>query len=43
MDTMQKHAIDYEWVNLIKEAKELGMTLDEIRLFLSNAEQKENT
>ena len=28
-------SLDYEWIKLIKEAKNLGMTVEEIRLFLS--------
>ncbi|WP_246187644.1 anti-repressor SinI family protein [Ornithinibacillus caprae] len=30
--------LDYEWVELIKEAKEIGMTVDEVRLFLKEAQ-----
>ncbi|WP_342665481.1 anti-repressor SinI family protein [Paucisalibacillus globulus] len=29
--------LDYEWIKLIKEAKNLGMTVEEIRLFLAEA------
>jgi hypothetical protein len=31
--------LDYEWVALIIEAKKLGMSIEEIRLFLSEAKQ----
>jgi DNA-binding transcriptional MerR regulator len=27
--------LDYEWIKLIKEAKNLGMSVEEIRLFLA--------
>jgi DNA-binding transcriptional MerR regulator len=29
--------LDYEWIILIKEAKNIGMTIEEIRLFLTTA------
>ncbi|MGN7183631.1 anti-repressor SinI family protein [Cytobacillus kochii] len=28
--------LDSEWVELIKEAKELGITIEEIKIFLEN-------
>lgn len=31
--------LDYEWVTLIKKAKDLGMTAEEVRVFLSGAEE----
>ncbi|WP_010098555.1 anti-repressor SinI family protein [Ornithinibacillus scapharcae] len=31
--------LDYEWILLIREAKELGMTIEEIRLFLKEAKR----
>lgn len=33
-----KH-LDLEWVQLIKEAKDLGLTTDEIRLFLKDYQE----
>ncbi|UJL45358.1 anti-repressor SinI family protein [Virgibacillus sp. NKC19-16] len=41
-NTAEKSAIDVEWVELIKQAKILGMTADEVRLFLRKAGSKEN-
>ncbi|MGP4105595.1 DNA-binding anti-repressor SinI [Virgibacillus sp. L01] len=31
--------IDYEWLELMKEAKTIGLTLEEVRLFLINNEE----
>lgn len=27
--------VDYEWLELMKEAKTIGLTLEEVRLFLA--------
>lgn len=35
-----KEELDYEWMMLIMEAKQLGIDKDEIRKFLSNNEAK---
>ncbi|MED1560908.1 hypothetical protein AJ85_16285 [Alkalihalobacillus alcalophilus ATCC 27647 = CGMCC 1.3604] len=35
---MERVAIDLEWVSLIKEAKQLGLSIEEIKTFLSNSE-----
>lgn len=35
---LEEAALDQEWMELIKEAKGLGLTLEEIRLFLLMAE-----
>ncbi|MBY7144125.1 anti-repressor SinI family protein [Virgibacillus sp. NKC19-3] len=40
-NTADKIAIDIEWVELIKQAKRLGITEDEIRLFLKTARNKQ--
>lgn len=37
-NTMQETALDFEWVELMKEAKALGLTIEEIRLFLTETE-----
>ncbi|MFD2044974.1 anti-repressor SinI family protein [Ornithinibacillus salinisoli] len=31
--------LDCEWVELMKEARSIGMTVEEVRLFLSEAQQ----
>jgi hypothetical protein len=31
--------LDYEWILLIKEAKNQGMTVEEVRLFLAEAKR----
>ncbi|WP_236687140.1 anti-repressor SinI family protein [Ornithinibacillus californiensis] len=31
--------LDYEWILLVKEAKNQGMTVEEIRLFLIEAKR----
>ncbi|WP_249871332.1 anti-repressor SinI family protein [Oceanobacillus saliphilus] len=33
-------AVDEEWVSLIKDAKKLGLTLEEVRHFLNSTVQK---
>lgn len=35
----EKH-LDVEWVQLIKEAKDLGLTTEEIQLFLKNYRER---
>ena len=32
--------LDKDWVDLITQAKKLGLTVDEIRLFLQNHSEK---
>lgn len=39
---VEKNAIDLEWIDLIKQAKILGMTADEVRLFLRKAGNKQS-
>ncbi|MFB4167812.1 DNA-binding anti-repressor SinI [Virgibacillus sp. JSM 102003] len=31
--------IDYEWLELMKEAKTIGLTLEEVRLFLADKKE----
>ncbi|MBT2614005.1 MULTISPECIES: anti-repressor SinI family protein [unclassified Bacillus (in: firmicutes)] len=41
-DTCKKNQLDEEWISLIIEAKELGVSIDEIREFIqsfNNAER----
>jgi DNA-binding transcriptional MerR regulator len=38
--TVKQAALDCEWVNLIKSAKTLGITMEEIREFLKEAEKE---
>ncbi|MEC5422877.1 anti-repressor SinI family protein [Virgibacillus sp. C22-A2] len=38
-NTVEQTALDYEWINLLKEAKHLGLTVEEIRLYLLEAGQ----
>ncbi|MBP1947998.1 anti-repressor SinI family protein [Virgibacillus litoralis] len=33
--------IDCEWLELMKEAKNIGLTLEEVRLFLTEVRQNE--
>ncbi|WP_413377735.1 anti-repressor SinI family protein [Alkalihalobacillus sp. 1P02AB] len=35
---MEREPIDLDWVSLIKEAKQLGLSIEEIKTFLSNSE-----
>ncbi|GGH74122.1 hypothetical protein GCM10010978_12670 [Compostibacillus humi] len=39
-DLVEKKGLDMDWVLLIKEAKSLGMTVEEIRRFIEKAKQK---
>jgi DNA-binding transcriptional MerR regulator len=32
--------IDQEWLELIKEAKEIGLTIEEVRIFLEGTKDK---
>lgn len=43
MNTFIDMNFDQEWIALIIEAKELGMTADEIRLFLQSGERREQS
>lgn len=36
---MNEEHLDIEWIALIKEAKDLGLTREEIRLFLKNYQE----
>jgi len=38
--TVKQAALGYEWVHLIKSAKTLGITMEEIREFLKKAENE---
>lgn len=38
-----KKELDYEWVELIKQAQEIGISFEEIRSFLHNATTTEYT
>ncbi|MTW87646.1 DNA-binding anti-repressor SinI [Virgibacillus dakarensis] len=35
METAKKRKLDNEWIKLMKEAKTIGLTIEEIRIFLS--------
>ncbi len=35
-DTCKKNQLDEEWISLIIEAKELGVSIDEIREFIQS-------
>lgn len=37
-NTIEETALDFEWMELMKEAKALGLTVEEIRLFLTETE-----
>jgi DNA-binding transcriptional MerR regulator len=37
--TVKQVTLDYEWVSLIKKAKTMGITLEEVREFLEEAEK----
>ncbi|TSB47211.1 anti-repressor SinI family protein [Alkalicoccobacillus porphyridii] len=32
---------DHEWLHLVMEARELGLTIDEVRRFISEAKEDE--
>ncbi|SFK17495.1 Anti-repressor SinI [Halobacillus dabanensis] len=34
METLPKQKVDCDWVHLLEEARELGLSIDEIREFL---------
>ncbi|WP_188454152.1 anti-repressor SinI family protein [Virgibacillus oceani] len=38
---VKKTVLDSEWIDLMKEAKTIGLTIDEIRLFLIQVEKGE--
>lgn len=42
-DTVKQVSLDYEWVTLIKKAKTLGISMEEVREFLQEAEEEGNT
>ncbi|AXI10031.1 DNA-binding anti-repressor SinI [Oceanobacillus sp. 143] len=39
VNTIEDIVLDYEWITLIKEAKVLGITIEEIRLFLNDVRE----
>ncbi|SHF89562.1 Anti-repressor SinI [Ornithinibacillus halophilus] len=36
---MDSVKLDYEWIALMKEAKDIGMTVEEVRVFLAEAQK----
>jgi len=38
----KKVALDYEWISLIKEAKTMGITMEEVREFLEKPKGEGN-
>ncbi|RDW17004.1 hypothetical protein CWR48_15480 [Oceanobacillus arenosus] len=40
VNTIEDIVLDYEWISLIQEAKVLGITIEEIRLFLDDDREK---
>ena len=42
-NTVKKVTLDCEWVTLIQKAKTLGMTVEEIREYLEQADREEDT
>ncbi|OXS79189.1 DNA-binding anti-repressor SinI [Domibacillus enclensis] len=41
MEKLGVRTVEQEWVNLMSEAKQLGISIQEIRVFLSLAQQEE--
>lgn len=41
MEKLGVRTVEQEWVNLMSEAKQLGISIQEIRVFLSLAQQGE--
>ncbi|SDQ24772.1 MULTISPECIES: anti-repressor SinI family protein [Virgibacillus] len=41
INVKKNREIDYEWLELMKEAKTIGLTLEEVRLFLAGIKQNE--
>lgn len=41
LKTVKEQKMDAEWIQLIKEAKTMGITREEIRTFLLNNQQKQ--
>ncbi|TWI58119.1 anti-repressor SinI family protein [Halalkalibacter nanhaiisediminis] len=39
----KKEKLDYEWVNLILEAKQLGLTIEDIKDYFELGKLKTNT
>ncbi len=35
----KQQSVDHEWVDLMREAKEMGLTAEDIRTFLAGAER----
>ncbi|WP_245835800.1 anti-repressor SinI family protein [Virgibacillus ndiopensis] len=38
---VKKTVLDNEWINLMKEAKTIGLTVEEIRLFLIQVQKSD--
>lgn len=36
---MKEERLDFEWIRLMKEAKEIGLTTEEIRLFIQGIKE----
>ena len=42
INAVKQTDIDNEWVKLLEEARRIGMTLEEVKLFLSEATRTNN-
>ncbi|WP_082087859.1 anti-repressor SinI family protein [Domibacillus indicus] len=42
MDRLEIHTVEEEWVSLLSEAKQLGLSVQDIREFLKTAHQEEH-
>ncbi|WP_404454347.1 anti-repressor SinI family protein [Virgibacillus necropolis] len=40
--TVNQTDLDYEWVELLQEAKSIGITVEEVRLFLNEIQTDQN-
>ncbi len=38
---MNQRVLDQEWINLMKEARDLGLSIEEVRKFLENFNDKD--
>ncbi|MFD1039948.1 anti-repressor SinI family protein [Virgibacillus byunsanensis] len=39
--TVYHVGLDYEWIKLVKEAKTIGLSVEEVHLFLTGTEKSE--
>ncbi|WP_083256186.1 DNA-binding anti-repressor SinI [Domibacillus iocasae] len=42
MDGLEVHTVEEEWISLMSEAKQLGLSIQEIRGFLRTVHQEEH-